>query len=133
MRLSKQLEEGMDRAQVTAACRAIDIQKDGQNIPRWRLYYLLRSLAPSCANAWYIVLTSDTVLPPKSVYNWALFAPDRQDSAQLPSLEHYLHTMTQQTKSPLKTSNIPMPGGLNLDQLRGIIDSFNLLAEQEEG
>ena len=41
--------------------------------------------------------------------------------------------MTQQAKSPLKVSNIPVPGGLDIDQLRTIINSLNLLAEQEEG
>ena len=41
--------------------------------------------------------------------------------------------MTQQPKAPSKLSSIPVPGGLDLDQLRTIINSLNLLAEQEEG
>ena len=44
-----------------------------------------------------------------------------------------VRTMTQQTKALPKVSNIPVPGGLDLDQLRTIINSLNLLAEQEEG
>ena len=43
-----------------------------------------------------------------------------------------LRIMTN-SKLPVKPSNITAPGSLDVDQIRSIINSLNLLAEQEEG